>query len=57
MPIIDHLWGEAFGKLNLIQSLAKFNKPVFIGLGSYDYLVAPVSLWNSVDETYEHVKK
>lgn len=57
MPIIDHLWGEAFAELNLIQSLANFNKPVFIGLGRHDYLVAPVSLWNSVDETYKHVKK
>ncbi|MNO50753.1 Proline iminopeptidase [compost metagenome] len=57
MSIIDHLWGEAFGELNLIQSLSKFNKPVFIGLGRYDYLVAPVSLWDSVDETYAHVKK
>ncbi|CAH1193190.1 Putative aminoacrylate hydrolase RutD [Paenibacillus auburnensis] len=57
MPIMDHLWGEAFGELDLIQSLATLNKPVFIGLGRYDYLVAPVSLWNSVDETYAHVKK
>ncbi|AIQ38542.1 alpha/beta hydrolase [Paenibacillus sp. FSL R5-0345] len=57
MPIIDYLWGEAFGELNLIQSLANFNKPVFIGLGRYDYLVAPVSLWNSVNKTYKHVKK
>ncbi|KAA1188089.1 alpha/beta fold hydrolase [Paenibacillus sp. B2(2019)] len=57
MPIIDYLWGEAFGELNLIQSLANFNKPVFIGLGRYDYLVAPVSLWNSVNEAYKHVKK
>lgn len=57
MPIIDHLWREVFGELNLIQSLTNFNKPVFIGLGRYDYLVAPVSLWNSVNETYKHVKK
>ncbi|QED49557.1 alpha/beta hydrolase [Cytobacillus dafuensis] len=57
MPIIDYLWGEAFGELNLIQSLANFNKPVFIGLGRYDYLVAPVSLWDPIDNTYENVKK
>jgi len=57
MPIIDHLWGEAFGQLNLIQSLASFDKPVFLGLGRYDYLVAPVMLWDAVDETYTHVKK
>ncbi|MED1665497.1 alpha/beta fold hydrolase [Brevibacillus laterosporus] len=57
MPIIDHLWGEAFEKRNLIQSLANFKKPVFIGLGRYDYLVAPVSLWDSIDDTYGNVKK
>ncbi|BAU27768.1 proline iminopeptidase [Aneurinibacillus soli] len=57
MPIIDYLWGEAFGELNLIQSLNTFNKPVFIGLGRYDYLVGPVSLWGSIDGTYNHVKK
>ncbi|NMF00381.1 alpha/beta fold hydrolase [Aneurinibacillus aneurinilyticus] len=57
MPIIDYLWGEAFGELNLIQSLNAFNKPVFIGLGRYDYLVAPVSLWDSIDDTNGDVKK
>ena len=57
MAIIDYLWGEAFGELNLIQSLNTFNKPVFIGLGRYDYLVTPVSLWDSIDDTYENVKK
>ncbi|AJS58693.1 alpha/beta fold hydrolase [Paenibacillus sp. IHBB 10380] len=51
MPIIDYLWGNTFGKLNMIQSLASFDKPVFIGLGRYDYLVAPVSLWDSIDNT------
>ncbi|MDQ0495353.1 pimeloyl-ACP methyl ester carboxylesterase [Paenibacillus brasilensis] len=57
MPIIDYLWGEAFGQLNLIQSLADIHKPVFIGLGRYDYLVAPVSLCDSIDYSYENVKK
>ncbi|MGQ3481701.1 alpha/beta fold hydrolase [Paenibacillus sp. TY11] len=57
MPIIDYLWGEAFGNINLIQSLAYVHKPVFIGLGRYDYLVGPVSLWNLIDNSYENVKK
>lgn len=57
MPIIDYLWGEVFGNMNLIQSLADIHKSVFIGLGRYDYLVAPVSLWDRVDDTYENVKK
>lgn len=37
MPIIDYLWGEAFGNMNLIQSLADIHKPVYIGLGRYDF--------------------
>lgn len=57
MPIIDYLWGEAFGKMDLIQSLTDVDKPVFIGLGRYDYLVAPVSLWDMVDDNYTNVKK
>ncbi|URJ62553.1 alpha/beta fold hydrolase [Paenibacillus polymyxa] len=57
MPIIDYLWGEEFGNMNLIQSLADIHKPVFIGLGRYDYLVAPISLWDMVDDSYTNVKK
>ncbi|WP_139492161.1 alpha/beta fold hydrolase [Brevibacillus dissolubilis] len=59
MPIIDHLWGEAFARLNMAESLPDVGKQVFIGLGAYDYLVAPVSLWNSIDAdgTCPHVTK
>ncbi|MDN4080840.1 alpha/beta hydrolase [Paenibacillus polymyxa] len=57
MPIIDYLWGEAFGKIDLIQSLGDVDKPMFIGLGRTDYLVAPVSLWDRVDDSYTNVKK
>jgi proline iminopeptidase len=57
MPVIDHLWGEAFAQLNLIDSLKEVAKPVLIGLGRYDYLVSPVSLWDAVDDSQEHVKK
>jgi proline iminopeptidase len=57
MPIIDYLWGEAFARLNMIETLAAFDKPVFVGLGRFDYLVGPVSLWDSVDEGFANVKK
>ncbi|MFT9847060.1 alpha/beta fold hydrolase [Aneurinibacillus sp. REN35] len=57
MPVIDYLWGDAFGQCNMIQSLSDINKPVFIALGRYDYLIGPASLWDSIDESYEHVRK
>ncbi len=57
MPIIDRLWGEAFGQLNLLDRLPHLDKPVFLGLGRHDYLVGPVSLWDAVDERCPHVTK
>jgi len=50
MPIIDHLWGEAFARIDLKEKIAALSqkKPVFLGLGRYDYLVAPVSLWDDL---------
>ncbi|MGY4796094.1 alpha/beta hydrolase [Lysinibacillus fusiformis] len=56
MEIIDYLWGVAFAEQNLLQEIQQVSKPIFIGLGRYDYLVAPVSLWDAVDYT-PHVKK
>ena len=57
MPILDYLWGEAFGRLDLIERLASLDKPVFLGLGRYDYLVGPVSLWDAVERRCPHVSK
>ncbi|MEC1420811.1 alpha/beta fold hydrolase [Bacillus subtilis] len=57
MPIIDELWGNTFAQIDLIQRLADVRMPVYIGLGRYDYLVAPVSLWDAVDGLYPHVDK
>lgn len=57
MPIIDHLWGEAFGEINMLERLADVQKPVFLGLGKYDFLVGPLELWESVDNRHPHVKK
>ncbi|OIS62164.1 alpha/beta hydrolase [Bacillus subtilis] len=57
MPIMDELWGNTFARLNLIQRLADVQVPVYIGLGRYDYLVAPVALWDTVADLYPHVEK
>ena len=57
MPVADHLWGEAFAQLNLIDSLKEVAKPVLIGLGRYDYLVSPVSLWDAINGSQANVKK
>ena len=55
MPVADHLWGEAFA--HSIDSLKEVAKPVLIGLGRYDYLVSPVSLWDAINGSQANVKK
>ncbi|WP_124727906.1 alpha/beta fold hydrolase [Staphylospora marina] len=57
MPVIDHLWGDVFGRMNLIESLTRCDKPVWLALGRHDHLVGPCSLWDSVEEKHRHVTK
>ncbi|WP_438446478.1 alpha/beta fold hydrolase [Gorillibacterium sp. sgz5001074] len=57
MPVIDHLWGEAFARRSLLEELRLVHQPVFLGLGRYDYLVGPDTLWNGVEEAFPHVTK
>lgn len=57
MPVIDYLWGEAFAQLDMRKTLPLINKPVFLGLGKYDYLVGPYSLWDGIEEKCPHVTK
>lgn len=57
MPILDHLWGEAFAQLDLRERLPLLNKPVLLGLGRYDYLVGPLSLWDEIEAHCPHVVK
>ncbi|WP_418302639.1 alpha/beta fold hydrolase [Lysinibacillus fusiformis] len=56
MEVIDYLWGRAFAEQDLLQLTRSFTKPVFVGLGRYDFLVAPVSLWEAIEDTPQ-VKK
>lgn len=45
MPIIDHLWGNVFRDIDITHGLNSFKKPIFLGLGKFDYLVAPFFIW------------
>jgi len=48
MPIIDHLWGNVFRDINISTGLKFFNKPVFLALGYFDFLVAPFYMWHTI---------
>jgi proline iminopeptidase len=53
MPVFDHLWGEAFRDIDIAQGLEHLDVPVFLGLGRYDYLVAPYATWAPYREQFK----
>ena len=55
MQIIDHLWGEVFRDIDITKGLESFNKPVFLGLGQFDFLVAPFFSWNPIREKFKNL--
>jgi proline iminopeptidase len=56
MQVIDYLWGKAFAQLNMKQSFTHLDKPVFLGLGKYDYLVGPFSLWDYIEKKFTNLR-
>lgn len=55
MQIIDYLWGNVFRDIDITKGLESFNKPVFLGLGQFDFLVAPFFSWNSIRPKFKNL--
>src|SRR4029079_8189161 len=54
MQIIDYLWGEVFRDIDITKGLETFDKPVFLGLGQFDFLVAPFYTWNPIAKKFKN---
>lgn len=52
---IDYVWGTIFKNLDITKGLSTFNKPVFLGLGKYDFLVAPFYSWNALGSQFSNL--
>jgi len=52
MPVFDHLWGEAFRDIDIAKGLDGLEKPVFLALGRFDYLVAPAFTWEAYRKSF-----
>jgi len=57
MPAIDYLWGDEFARIHLLERLPKLSLPIYLGLGKYDFLVSPNSLWDGADRLAADLKK
>jgi proline iminopeptidase len=53
MEIFGHLWGEVFAEIDVTRGLAEFDRPVFMALGRYDFIVAPPSSWDGVKDSFD----
>jgi proline iminopeptidase len=53
MQMFDYVWGIIFRDIDITQGLDQFDKPVFLGLGRYDFLVAPPSAWDAVRSKFK----
>lgn len=54
-PMFDYVWGKIFAEIDITQGLENFNKPVFLALGKFDYLVAPFYSWNALRPYFKNL--
>lgn len=52
MQMLGYVWGTLFRDIDITKGLDKLNKPVFLGLGKYDFL-APYTLWEPVRSQFK----
>lgn len=51
--IIEHVWGTVFLTVDITTGLEEFDRPVFLALGRYDFLLGPPSLWDRVSRHFK----
>jgi len=53
MEMFNHVWGTLLAEIDITQGLESLDRPVFLALGKYDFLVAPPSSWNRVQANFK----
>jgi proline iminopeptidase len=55
MDMISYVWGTIFRDIDITVGLHTFDRPVFLALGRYDFLVAPPSMWDSIKPMFQNL--
>ncbi len=55
MPILDFFYGKALRDIDISKGLKAFDRPVFLALGRFDYIIAPVSCWDSLRPKFQNL--
>jgi proline iminopeptidase len=53
MDMIAYVWGQVFRDIDITQELETLDRPVFLALGRYDFLVAPPSSWDPIRPKFQ----
>lgn len=52
MGMFNHVWGRIFADIDIERGLAVLDRPVFLALGRYDFLIAPPSTWDPIQPRF-----
>lgn len=55
IPMFDFLYGVALRDLDITKGLKNFDKPVFLALGRYDFIVAPPTAWEPILPSFKNI--
>ena len=55
MEMFNYVWGRVFRDIDVTRGLSALDRPVYVALGRYDYLVAPPSSWERVRPAFKDV--
>jgi proline iminopeptidase len=53
--MFDYVWGKVFADIDITKGLTDFNKPVFLGLGHFDFLVTPFFSWDVIRSKFNNL--
>lgn len=52
VDMTDHVWGRIFRDIDITKGLDRFERPVLLMLGQYDFLLAPPSVWDPISSKF-----
>lgn len=55
MDMFNYVWGELFRDIDVTEGLESLQRPVFLALGRYDFLIAPPSSWDPIRDSFQDV--
>jgi proline iminopeptidase len=55
MDMFGYVWGRVFAEIDVSNGLEQFDRPVFLALGRYDFIVAPPSSWDPLISRFKNL--